>query len=117
MIQTSEGDREDMKEAKLPGRDWILLPAISLMTICGILASAECIARRMFTESKTGVERCMVFNDPSTGARGLPDSVCWEKKYENEPVGCGVPAESGACIQRKWLQSRRRVRTKATKHL
>jgi hypothetical protein len=86
MIQTSEGDREDMKEAKLPGRDWILLPAISLMTICGILASAECIARRMFTESKTGVERCMVFNDPSTGARGLPDSVCWEKKYENEPV-------------------------------
>jgi len=43
MIQTSEGDREDMKEAKLPRRDWILLPAISLMTICGILASASAL--------------------------------------------------------------------------
>jgi hypothetical protein len=81
MIQTSEGDREDMKEAKLPGRDWILLPAISLMTICGILASAECIARRMFTSTGNLGRYCMI-GDNSTGYRGIPNSVCTDKNPE-----------------------------------
>ena len=78
--------KESMNDAKLPLRDILLLSVVGLLTICLLLASTELIARRMYTDSKTGAERCLVFNDPSTGVRGIPKCVCWEKKYENQPV-------------------------------
>jgi hypothetical protein len=86
MTQSRVPDSAHEQEAKLPRRDWILLPLLSLLTICLIAGSTEWIARRMFTESKTGAERCLFFSDPSTGVRGIPNCVCWEKKYENQPV-------------------------------
>lgn len=70
------------REEPLLQRDWILLPLISLLTISLMLGSTELIARRMFGASKTGYERCMVLDDPTTGARGIPNSVCWEKPPE-----------------------------------
>ena len=78
----------------LPRRDWILLPLISLLTI-GILAcSAELIARRVFSGSTTLMKNCMVMDDPSTGPRAIPNTVCWEKIPESQLVeyrfnGCG----------------------------
>jgi hypothetical protein len=81
-------------EANLPRRDWILLPLISLLTI-GILAcSTELIARRVFSGSTTLMKNCMVMDDPSTGPRAIPNTVCWEKIPESQLVeyrfnGCG----------------------------
>ena len=34
MIPANASGPEDFKEAKLPRRDWILLPLLSLLTIC-----------------------------------------------------------------------------------
>jgi hypothetical protein len=48
-----------MIEAKLPRRDWILLPMIALLTVCLIAVPTELIARRLFTESRPFVPSCM----------------------------------------------------------
>ena len=75
---------ESTQEPKLPSRDWIILPLLSLLTICFLAVSTESIARLVFSESKTGVGSCIVKDDPSTGARGIPNSVCWEKNPESQ---------------------------------
>ena len=46
----------------------------------------ELIARRVFSESKTGLDNCFVLNDAATGVRAIPNSVCWEKIPENQLV-------------------------------
>jgi len=84
VTESNTGNRENLKEAKLPWRDWILLPALSLLTIGLIVASTDLIHRRMFASLYGAVEDCLVFNDPSTGARGIPNSVCREKMPEGE---------------------------------
>jgi hypothetical protein len=74
---------ETSAEAKLPRRDWILLPFISLLTISLILISTESLSRRMFSVSKTTVANgCLALNDFWTGAQALPNTVCWEKTPE-----------------------------------
>jgi hypothetical protein len=71
------------QEEPLPRRDWVILPLISMLTIVLIFGATELISRRMFAASRTGYERCMVLDDPETGARGIPNSVCWEKAPES----------------------------------
>jgi hypothetical protein len=84
MTESNSAQPANPKGAKLPQRDWILLPTIGLLTICLLLGSTELIARRMLTKSNTGGEDCMVFHDPSNGPRGIPNSVCWEKIPEGK---------------------------------
>ena len=66
-------------------RDWVLLPLLGLLTMAVVAVSAELLARRTFTESATGLETCLVVNDPATGVRGIPNSVCREK-YPESPM-------------------------------
>jgi hypothetical protein len=73
-------------EAKLPRRDWILLPLISLLTTAVLAGSTEMIARRVFSGSTTLMENCMVMDDPSTGPRAIPNTACWEKIPESQLV-------------------------------
>jgi hypothetical protein len=68
----------------VPRRDWILLPALSLLTICLMFVSTELIARWIFPTLPTVGEDCMVFDDPSTGSRGIPNSECSEKLPDGE---------------------------------
>jgi hypothetical protein len=86
------------KEEPLPRRDWILLPLISCLTVVLLMGLTEWIARRMFASSKTNYMSCMVLDDPTTGSRGIPNSVCWEKAPESELVeyrfnSCGHRAD------------------------
>jgi hypothetical protein len=83
MTQSSAGDPGNLPEAKLPRRDWILLPLLGLMTLVLMAVSSELIARRYFGESKTSLNNCLVLNDAATGVRGIPNSVCWEKIPES----------------------------------
>ncbi len=71
-------------QAKLPRRDWVLLPLIGLLTILFLAGSTEAVARLMFTESSTDKEGCIVRNDPSTGWRGQPNCVNFGNGYEGE---------------------------------
>ena len=84
MNPSDAGDPGYAQETKLPWRDWLLLPALSLATICLLVVSTDLIERRMFPSFDGSGEDCIVFNDPSTGARGIPNSVCREKIPEGE---------------------------------
>jgi hypothetical protein len=95
MTQSDPTDYANTKEAKLPRQDWILLPLLSLLTICLVTISTELIARRVFPHSKKSVYSCMVNpDDPSSGIRAIPNSVCWEQTPESQMTeysfnGCG----------------------------
>jgi hypothetical protein len=86
MTESNSNDRDNTKEAKLPRRDWILLPMLGLITVCLMIGSAELIARRMFSYSSTGLKDCTVLDDSLTVTRGIPNCVSWEKGYEYQPV-------------------------------
>jgi hypothetical protein len=73
------------KEVKLPRRDWILLPVLSLLTICIVAVSTEVIALRVFP-AYGDMKNCLVWNDRSTGVRGIPNCVCRQKIPEGQPV-------------------------------
>ena len=69
----------------LPRRDWILLPLLSLLTICLLAGSAELIARRIYPRgSSTAGEDCMVDQETLAGKGGIPNSVCWERRPEGK---------------------------------
>jgi len=79
---TLEGEAGDERERKLPLYDWILLPALSLVTICLMFALMKSMAGRMFSASGNLQQKCMSFDDPATGAHGLPNTVCTDKLSE-----------------------------------
>jgi hypothetical protein len=86
MMESTANDRGIAQEAKLPRRDWILLPLLSLLTVCLLAGSTELIARKMFSYAPTSVYNCIVMDDSSTGFRAIPNSVCWGKGPESPPV-------------------------------
>jgi hypothetical protein len=79
MTTSNAPDARPGLEAKLPRRDWILLVTLSLATICLLAGSLELGARRMLTSLNTTGEDCLMLNDPSNGARGIPNCVVSEK--------------------------------------
>jgi hypothetical protein len=74
------------KEAKLPRRDWILLPLLGLLTLVLLTGLTELTAWWIFPKTQTSANDCMVFNDSSTGPRGIPGSVCRERVPEGQFV-------------------------------
>jgi len=77
---------ETAKNAKLPHRDWMLLPLLGLSTVVFLTSSMSLIANRMFLEWNPSVFNCMVLNDPSTGERGFPNCVTTGKMSESHLV-------------------------------
>jgi hypothetical protein len=73
-------------ETKLPRRDWLLLPLLGLLTISLIAGSTELIARRMFSESLSSLNNCLIMDDPATGVRAIPNSTCLYKMPESQPI-------------------------------
>jgi hypothetical protein len=81
MNQSNLGEPGDLKDAKLPRRDWFLLPVIGLLTICFILLSSEWVARNTFSTTGNVSQYCLT-GDPSTGYRGMPNSTCTDKNSD-----------------------------------
>jgi hypothetical protein len=73
-------------EVKLPGRDWILLPLLGLLTVSLIAGSTEWIARRIFSETLTSLNNCLNMDDAAAGVRAIPNSTCLYKIPEGTPV-------------------------------
>jgi hypothetical protein len=83
MTELNSSQSENMKEAKLPQRDWVLLPALALLTMAVLIAATELTARHKFSDAETGLAPCLVLNDSSTGVRGVPNSRCRAKGKES----------------------------------
>jgi hypothetical protein len=86
MSLAGENESSTANEARLPRRDWILLPLLSVLTLVVLLLLMELTARRIFSKTETSGDDCVAFNDPSTGPRGIPNSVCREKMPEGQPT-------------------------------
>jgi len=65
-------------------RDWIILPLLSIATVSLLAVATELIARAVLPASKSLAEDCMVSNDASTGTRGIPNAVCWDRVLDAE---------------------------------
>jgi hypothetical protein len=83
MTIVNASDTENLTKVKLPRRDWLLLPLLSLLTIGFLAISTQFLARRLLRESSSTTAKCLTLNDPSTGVRGIPNTVCREKAYES----------------------------------
>ena len=81
MTQAGTGNPESLSR-----RDWIVLPALGLLTIGLMAGSMELIGTRIFPWEGRSLTKCMVLNDPSTGLRGIPNTVCWGRPAEGQPV-------------------------------
>ena len=77
--------RKARTKRELPRRDWILLPALALMTIVLMAGSTELFARLIFRRDDDEVGKLHRVNDPSTGARGIPNCVLG--KSRGRPAG------------------------------
>jgi hypothetical protein len=88
MTQTDRTASEAVEPAaiKQPSsrrRDWILLPALSLLTICFMAVSAELLSRWLYPVNQVGFQNCFATNDPTGNAAVKPNSVCWERTPES----------------------------------
>src|ERR1700722_1008009 len=83
-MKSSANDPRSLREEKLPRRDWIVLPMLSLLTAALMAVSTESITRRTFSPSETSLNSCLILSETASGVRGIPNSVCWEKIPENK---------------------------------
>ena len=67
MTSRNANEREGSKEEKLPRRDWLLLPMLSLLTISLILGLAQLTAQWLFPE--VGTEQSRISAPRSPGKR------------------------------------------------
>lgn len=72
------------RKTKLPRRDWILLPLLSVLTILTLAISMQWVGRILF-RSDSPVGDCIV-SDPLTGRHGVPNRACWKKESESPSV-------------------------------
>ncbi len=86
MTLPGSNEPKELKEARIPRRDWILLPLIGLLTICLLAGATELIATLRFPRYKGHVEDCLVLDQPARGARGIPNCRCWGGVVEGSRV-------------------------------
>jgi hypothetical protein len=76
-----------MKNVKFAGWDVLLIPSISILTVCGMLLSLESAATKLLSHQvklpNCGV--CLTF-DPTTGVHGKAYCECEEARPEIAPV-------------------------------
>jgi hypothetical protein len=83
MIESSSGIPENMKEAKLPRRDLVVLPLLSLLTVVVCLLASEVVARHYFVAFR--VDSCRV-GDDTVGFRYRPNCTSHLKAGEGRWV-------------------------------
>lgn len=83
MTPTDQIEPKSVKGPNARRRDWLLLPAVSLLTVCFVATSAELLSRLLYPSTKVGFQNCFVTNDPTGDAAVKPNSVCWEQIPES----------------------------------
>lgn len=90
MTELNEGKQKDLSETKLPRRDWLILPLLSIFTVSLILLALALTAQRLFPNpvqpGRATLASCLVIDDPTTGVRGVPNCDAWAGVYESGPA-------------------------------
>jgi hypothetical protein len=82
MTQTVPTQSGTAKEQSSLG-DWVLLPTVSVLTICILAISAELMSRWLYPVSQIGFQNCFATDNPTGDAAVKPNSVCWEQIPES----------------------------------
>jgi hypothetical protein len=83
MTQPDLTGSEPVQEPTFHPRDWVLLPAVSVLTLCLMAISVELLARWFYPVTQVGFQNCFATNDPTGDAAVKPNSVCWEQIPES----------------------------------
>ena len=83
MIPSKPDSREDVLEAALPRRDWLLLPLLSVLTILLLTAATELLARQFFYQSPNVQQYCAAAEARAGSVRWKPNCVCRTKTPES----------------------------------
>lgn len=83
MTQSGLTEPGTVKQPRWRRRDWVLLPAVCLLTICLMAISAELLSRWFYPVTQVGLQNCFAANDPTGDAPVKPNSVCWEQTAES----------------------------------
>jgi len=83
MMSSNQSDSAGNREEKLPRREWLLFPIISLSTVLLVASSAELGARWLYPVSRVDFDRCFVRDDPSGDAPARPHGICAERTVES----------------------------------
>lgn len=74
-------------DPKLPLRDWLVIPAICLVSIVGFSFFANQLAKHYYTEFEDGLDRCTAFVDHTIGDVRRPSACTYtEKTLETDPA-------------------------------
>jgi hypothetical protein len=77
MTQSNPSDFENLTDAKLPRRDWIVLPLLGLMTVLLLAGLTEGIARQIYPVLGHEMFDCIKGkSSPVAGTQGVPNAVC-----------------------------------------
>lgn len=77
MTQSNSGDSENLTGVKLPRRDWIQLPLLSLTTIILLAGLTEGMARQIYPLQGHEMFDCIKGkSSPASGTQGVPNAVC-----------------------------------------
>ena len=84
MTEPNAGGLVIQEEKKLSPRDRIILPLLGLLTIAAMVMGTWSIASGRFHASASTTLPCLILNDPTTGVRAIPNTVCWQKSLESD---------------------------------
>jgi hypothetical protein len=82
-VRPAVATKEQTGQRRFTLRQWMLLPLIGILPLIAIAGLSELIARKVYVESPPTSHPCLVLNDPSTGVRAIPNSVCMQKTLES----------------------------------
>ena len=75
----------DKSGQKLPRRDWLILPLLSLFTIVFLFIALRSLGNHLFSAFGNLEDHCLTFHDALHGAHGIPNTVCSVKFAESVP--------------------------------
>jgi hypothetical protein len=83
MKLSNTSDFAEKKKARLPSKDWILLPIIGLFTVLLLAICTELTAIWLYPVTQVGFDNCFVRDDPSGNAPVRPNGDCLERVVES----------------------------------
>lgn len=77
---------QPLQESKLPRRDWLIIPAICVLTAAAVAGLINAVAQHNYTEFDQSEKLCKTFVDPAIGIRRAASCTYTEKTLETPPT-------------------------------
>lgn len=86
MTVAKAAEEKSKQQSKLPLKDWVLLPLLSLITLVVLCVGVERTALVLYPTSETGLQGCFGRGIPWGNAGAIPNTVCSERVAESREL-------------------------------